>query len=157
MMKLAKSAKQEGVKLAKESRGKGTKIMQEGVSVGKAKMKEGRRVGESMAAENMSRVKGGLRGVLGEVAPQVGFVKQAAVTATKKVAPEMKRIVGQGAKEASDSASSYVWGKAGKWFFIWSLSAVFVFAVGSSIPRAVLTTIIETQRTKDKKEEGDEE
>lgn len=77
MMKLGKSAKQKGVKLAKESRGKGTKIMQEGVSVGKAKMKEGRRVGESMAAENMSRVKGGVRGVLGEVAPQVGFVKQA--------------------------------------------------------------------------------
>ncbi|GMI11110.1 hypothetical protein TrVE_jg9604 [Triparma verrucosa] len=134
-----------GVKKLKEQGGRGRKILF-----------DGKKGAETMAVDKASRVKAvAISAARDVVVPQVNMVKQAAVTAAKEVAPEVKKIIGQGAKEASDSASSYVWGKAGKWFFIWSLSAVFVFAVGSSIPRAVLMTIAEeSQRDKGGKEEG---
>ena len=134
-----------GVKKLKEQGGRGRKILF-----------DGKKGAETMAVDKASRVKAAVISAARDVVvPQVNMVKQAAVTAAKEAAPEVKKIIGQGAKEASDSASSYVWGKAGKWFFIWSLSAVFVFAVGSSIPRAVLMTIAEeSQRDKGGKEEG---
>ncbi|GMH67046.1 hypothetical protein TrST_g521 [Triparma strigata] len=134
-----------GVKKLKEQGGRGRKILF-----------DGKKGAETMAVDKASRVKAAaISAARDVVVPQVNMVKQAAVTAAKEAAPEVKKIIGQGAKEASDSASSYVWGKAGKWFFIWSLSAVFVFAVGSSIPRAVLMTIAEeSQRDKGGKEEG---
>ena len=132
-----------GVKKLKDQGGRGRKILF-----------DGKKDAETMASEKASRVKAAAISARDAVVPQVNMVKQAAVTAAKEAAPEVKKIIGQGAKEASDSASSYVWGKAGKWFFIWSLSAVFVFAVGSSIPRAVLMTIVEErQRDKGGKEE----